>query len=268
MYCRKMFPVDLPPLDEIDMRAASEKYILSLESQPKSNEWFVSSKTSKLEITARNIKWLELFEDNQTRCSILALHPPEDPNQVLALYLHGSWWCVNDVMRTSCKSRTDLLPVQSLIERLIIFLLSQVVEKTSEEEGPFSLHPRTESAKLLWQDAQAVGFYTVKQKGNLCDTWSSRCYLLPVLDTVLVRRSWRRQGLGLKMLGDFCSSFPSEEVLGISVPLSTGMVAVCRHFLQLNEDQRDRLYEVEAPGEWTQRRNIWLNIRLSRYLCT
>ncbi|XP_057692324.1 protein FAM169B-like [Corythoichthys intestinalis] len=260
-----MFPVDLPPVDETDLRLASEQYLLLLESQPKGDDWFQSTKTSKLEITARNIKWLEVFEDNQTRCSILALHPSDDPTQVLALYLHGSWWCVSDVMRTSCKSRTGLLPVQSFMERLIMFLLSQVVEKTSEEEGLFSLHPRTESAKLLWRDGQAVGFYTVKHKGTLCDSWSIRCYLLPVLDTVLVRKSWRRKGLGLKMLVDFCSSFPSEEVLGISVPLSASMVAVCRHFLQLNEDQRDRLYEVEAPGDWTQRRNIWLNIQLSRY---
>lgn len=43
---------------------------------------------------------------------------------------------------------------------------------------------------------------------------------------------------------------------------------VCRRFLQQHEEYRDRLYEVEAPGSWTQRRNIWLNIQLGRYtLC-
>ncbi|XP_019733753.1 protein FAM169B isoform X3 [Hippocampus comes] len=262
---RKMFPVDMPPVVETDLRSASEQYLLSLKSRPEDNAWFQSSKTSKLEIRANNIKWLQLFEDDQARSSLLALHPPDDPAQVVALYLYGSWWSVNDVVRTSCKSRTDLLPVQSLMERLVMFLLSQVVERPSHEEALFSLHPRTESAKLLWRDGQAVGFYTVKHKGSLCDSWSSRCYQLPVLDTVLVRPSWRKRGLGLKMLSDFCSSFPSEQVLGISVPLSPSMIAVCRQFLQLNEDYRDRLYEVEAPGEWTQRRNIWLNIQLSRY---
>ncbi|XP_077372380.1 protein FAM169B isoform X2 [Festucalex cinctus] len=262
-----MFPVDFPPVDETDLRSASEQYLLSLKSRPENNEWFQhSSKASKLEITANNIKWLQLFEDDQAGCLLLALHPPDDPAQVVALYLYGSWWCVKDVIRTSCKTRTGLLPVQSLMERLIMFLLSQVVERPSQEEALFSVHPRTESAKLLWRDGQAVGFYTVKHKGTLCDSWSSRCYLLPVLDTVLVRTSWWRRGLGLQMLTDFCSSFPNEEVLGISVPLSASMVAVCRHFLQLNEDHRDRLYEVEAPGAWTQRRNIWLNIQLSRYL--
>lgn len=41
--------------------------------------------------------------------------------------------------------------------------------------------------------------------------------------------------------------------------------SVCRRFLQLHEQHGERLYEVEAPGGWTQRRNIWLNIQLGRY---
>ncbi len=61
--------------------------------------------------------------------------------------------------------------------------------------------------------------------GSLCDSWSASCYLLPVLDTVLVRRSWRRRGFGLQMLEDFCSSFPTERFLGVSSPLSPSMVA-------------------------------------------
>lgn len=40
---------------------------------------------------------------------------------------------------------------------------------------------------------------------------------------------------------------------------------VIRKFLQQHEEHRARLYEVEAPGGWTQRRNIWLNIQLGRY---
>lgn len=44
--------------------------------------------------------------------------------------------------------------------------------------------------------------------------------------------------------------------------------SVCRKFLQQHEDYQERLYEVEAPGGWSQRRNIWLNIKLGRYsLC-
>lgn len=101
--------------------------------------------------------------------------------------------------------------------------------------------------------------------GSLCDGRSSRCYLLPVLDTVLVRRSCRRRGFGLQMLEDFCSSFSTEEFLGVSSPLSPSMASVFRRFLQKHRQHRERLYEVEAPGGWTQRRNIWLNVQLGRY---
>lgn len=62
-----------------------------------------------------------------------------------------------------------VLQVQSTVERVIVFLLSQVVERSSEEEALFSLHPRTESCKLLWRDSQVVGFYTVKRKGRVED---------------------------------------------------------------------------------------------------
>ncbi|XP_034540828.1 protein FAM169B-like [Notolabrus celidotus] len=67
------------------------------------------------------------------------------------------------------------------------------------------------------------------------------------------------------MLEDFCSSFSTEKFLGVSSPLSPSMVAVCRRFLLQHEEHQERLYEVEAPGDWTQQRNIWLNIQLGRY---
>ncbi|XP_039664845.1 protein FAM169B isoform X2 [Perca fluviatilis] len=258
-----MYPVDLPDVDDTGLTSASEQYLSSLESRTWNNEWFQLSQTSKVAITADNARRVQLFEDDQPDCALLALYSPDDPTQVVALYLHEKWWCVEDVLRTSSKSRSGL--ITSLMERVIVFLLSQVVERSSQEKALFSLHPRTESCKLLWRDSQAVGFYTVKHKGSLCDSWSSRCYLLPALDTVLVRRSWRRRGFGLLMLEDYCSSFYTETCLGVSSPLSPSMAAVCRSFLQQHEEHLEQLYEVEAPGNWTQRRNIWLSIQLGRY---
>ncbi|XP_056137173.1 protein FAM169B [Lampris incognitus] len=262
-----MYPVDLlPDVDYTDQTCASEQYLSSLEARTHGgNEWFQTSGHSKVEVTQSNVSRLQLFGDDQPDCRLLVLHPPDDLTQVLALYLHGKWWSVDDVLRTSNKSRTGLVLVQSVMERVILFLLNQLVEKLPEEETLFRPHTRTEHGKLLWRDGEAVGFYTVKQKGSLCDGWTGQGYLLPVLDTVLVRGCQRRHGLGLQMLEDFCSSFPGEEVLGISSPLSPGMVAVCRRFLQQQEKHREHLYEVEAPGGWAQRRNIWLNIQLGRY---
>ncbi|XP_034389959.1 protein FAM169B [Cyclopterus lumpus] len=260
-----MYPVDLPAVEDFAATSASEEYLSSLEARPRDDEWFQLSQSSKVAITLAHVRRLQLFEDDRPDCTLLALHPPEDPTRVAALYLHGKWWRVDDVLRTSSNSRIGLILVRSLMERVIVFLLSQVVDRASQEKLLFSLHPRTESCKLLWRDGQAVGFYTFKHKGSLCDGWSGRCYLLPALDTVLVRRSWRRRGLGLQMLADFCSSFSTERFLGVSSPLSPSMVAVCRSFLQQHEEHLEHLYEVEAPGDWTRRWNIWLSIQLGRY---
>ncbi|XP_034542603.1 protein FAM169B isoform X4 [Notolabrus celidotus] len=220
-----MHPVDLPDVDYSDLKSAPERYFTSLRSGLCHDGWFQPSEEPKVEITENNVRWLHLFDDDQPDCTLLALHPPEDPTQVVALYLHEKWWCVDDLLRSSSESRRGLMLVQSIIERVIVFLLSQVVERSSQEEVLFSLHPRTESCKLLWVDGQAVGFYTVKHKGSLCDSWSALCYTLPVLDTVLVRRSSRGRGFGLQMLEDFCSLFSTEKFLGVSSPLSPSMVA-------------------------------------------
>nr|XP_019964349.1 PREDICTED: protein FAM169B-like isoform X2 [Paralichthys olivaceus] len=199
-----MFPVDFPDVTDTDLTSASERFLSSLESRPPDNEWFGLSQTSKVEISSNNVRLLRLFEEDGPDCAVLALHPPDDPTQVVALYLREKWWRVDDILRTSGKSRCGLVSVESLMERLIVFLLSQVVERSSQEGALFSLHPCTESCKLLWTDSQAVGFYSVKHK-------------------------------------------------------------VCRKFLQQHEEHRERLYEVEAPGGWAQRRNIWLNIQFGRY---
>lgn len=152
-----MYPVDFPAVDDADLTSATEQYLSSLRTRSPKNE---------VAITANNVRRLQLFEDDQPDCTLLALHSPDEPTRVVALYLHEEWWCVDDVLRTSSKSRNGLLSVQSIVERVIVLLLSQVVERSSEEEALFSLHSRTESCKLLWRDSQAVGFYTVKPRGR------------------------------------------------------------------------------------------------------
>ncbi|KAK1784896.1 hypothetical protein P4O66_018331, partial [Electrophorus voltai] len=159
--------------------------------------------------------------------------------------------------------------VESVMEKVILFLLSQIVfgvlERPLGEHMYFSIHPAREHGKLLWQDGEAVGFYTIKKKGSLGSGFTGQSYLLPVLDTVFVRTHWRRRGLALHMLQDFCMSMPTETVLGISYPISPSMYAVCKKYLETHQEQRERLYEVEAPGEWSQRRNVWLNVQLQSH---
>ncbi|XP_060040383.1 protein FAM169B isoform X5 [Erinaceus europaeus] len=161
------------------------------------------------------------------------------------------------------------MKVQSFGERIVLFLLNVVIfgrlERDLDNDGMFFLpHSGKEHAKILWQDGAAVGFYTSKMKGSLCGDGTGVCYLLPVLDTVFVRRRHRRQGLGLAMLRDFCETFPEEEALGVSCPISLAMIQVCSKFLSAHPEERGRLWEVEPPGAWGQRINIWLKIQLQR----
>lgn len=79
-------------------------------------------------------------------------------------------WIVFECLVCVCCLKTVCLSqVQSTVERVIVFLLSQVVERSSEEEALFSLHPCTESCKLLWRDSRVVGFYSFKPKGRMED---------------------------------------------------------------------------------------------------
>lgn len=59
--------------------------------------------------------------------------------------------------------------------------------------------------------------------GSLCGDGTGTCYLLPVFDTVFVRRRHRRRGLALAMLRDFCQTFREDEALGVSWPISPAM---------------------------------------------
>ncbi|KAM7048498.1 protein FAM169B-like isoform 9-T9 [Molossus nigricans] len=118
--------------------------------------------------------------------------------------------------------------VQTFGERIVLFLLNVVIfgrlERKLDDDDMFFLpHSVREQAKILWRDGAAVGFYTTKRKGSLCGDGTGACYLLPVLDTVFVRRGHRRQGLGMAMLQDFCGTFRDEEALGVSWPISPAM---------------------------------------------
>ncbi|KFO22035.1 Protein FAM169B, partial [Fukomys damarensis] len=200
---------------------------------------------------------------------ILVLVNPRGTKTVVAVYLKESWWSLEDVLRTSDPAREGLRKVQSFGERIVLFILNVIIfgrlERKLDDDDMFFLpHSVKEQAKILWKNGAAVGFYTVKLKGSLCSKSTGACYLLPVFDTVFVRRAHRRQGLGTAMLRDFCDTFPRDEALGVSSPISPAMFQVCRHFLLACPEQRGRLWEVKAPGTLDQRINIWLQIQLQQ----
>ncbi|XP_064014102.1 protein FAM169B-like [Pogoniulus pusillus] len=212
--------------------------------------------------------FVPLYRNNPT-CKVLLLTDPKDKETVLAVYLNQRWWPVEDVVKTADPSRDGLVSVQTFGERIILFVLNYIIfgmlEGSSANDAFFLPHSATECAKILWRNGEAVAFYSVKMKGSLCDGITSQCYLLPVLDTIFVRRKYRRSGLGMKMLHDFCQSFMAEDALGISCPISAAMYQVCQKFLQTYPEEQKRLWEVEAPGNWSQRMNIWLKIQMESF---
>ncbi|XP_030312775.1 protein FAM169B [Calypte anna] len=251
-----------PEVLQVDAEAYYEKLLKKSSSTPD-----VVSIPGGAEVKLEDscVCFVPLYRNNPTS-KMLLLTDPKDKETVLAVYVNQCWWPVEDVVKTADPARDGLILVQTFGERIVLFVLNYIIfgmlEGSSANDAFFLPHSATECAKILWRNGEAVAFYSVKMKGSLCDGTTSQCYLLPVLDTIFVRSKHRRGGLGMKMLHDFCQSFVAEDALGISCPISAAMYQVCQKFLQTYPEEQKRLWEVEAPGDWSQRVNIWLKIQM------
>ncbi|CAD7676172.1 unnamed protein product [Nyctereutes procyonoides] len=228
-------------------------------------EFFSLPTGEQVKLEATSVCFCTVHRD-EPQHKILVLVNPQDTKTVVAVYIKEFWWPTEDVLRTSDPAREGLMKVQSFGERIVLFILNVVIfgrlERNLDDGDMFFLpHSVKEQAKILWQDGAAVGFYTTKRKGSLCGDGTGACYLLPVFDTVFVRRTYRRQGLGMAMLQDFCETFREDEALGVSWPISPAMYQVCRKFLAAHPEERGRLWEVQPPGAWGQRGSIWLKVQ-------
>ncbi|XP_074457225.1 protein FAM169B-like isoform X2 [Larus michahellis] len=251
-----------PEVLQVDAETYYEKL---LKKSSSTRDVFLIPGEEEVKLEDSSVCFVPLYRNNPT-CKLLLLTDPKDKETVLAVYLNQCWWPVEEVVKTADPSRDGLISVQTFGERIVLFVLNYIIfgmlEGSSANDAFFLPHSATECAKILWRDGEAVAFYSVKMKGSLCDGTTSQCYLLPVLDTIFVRRKYRRGGLGMKMLHDFCQSFMAEDALGISCPISAAMYQVCQKFLQSYPEEQKRLWEVEAPGDWSQRVNIWLKIQM------
>ncbi|XP_041512022.1 protein FAM169B-like [Microtus oregoni] len=261
------YPVDILQDDSEGQQAAAQVYYdLLREGAQASAEVFSLPTGEQVRLETPSLRFCTMYRD-EPQHKLLTLVSPQDTKTVVAVYLKDSWWSIEDVLRTSDPTREGLMKVQSFGERIVLFVLNTIVfgrlERSLDDDDMFFLpHPAKEQAKILWRDGAAVGFYSIKMKGSLCGDGTSACYLLPVLDTVFVRRKNRSQGLGTAMLRDFCDTFREDEALGISCPISPAMYKVLRRFLSIHPGERGRLWEVEPPGAWGQRTNAWLKVCL------
>ncbi|XP_042844078.1 protein FAM169B isoform X2 [Panthera tigris] len=223
-----IYPVDILEDDpERHLEATLGYYATLREGIQSSVEVFSLPTGEQIKLEASSVCFCTMYRD-EPQHKILALVNPQDTKTVVAVYIQEAWWATEDVLRTSDPAREGLMKVQSFGERIVLFILNVVIfgrlERNLDDGDMFFLpHPVKEQAKILWRDGAAVGFYTTKRKGSLCGVGPGACYLLPVFDTVFVRRTYRRQGLGTAMLQDFCETFREDEALGVSWPISPAM---------------------------------------------
>ncbi|KAG9266100.1 soluble lamin-associated protein of 75 kDa isoform X2 [Astyanax mexicanus] len=253
------FPVDvLEAIGHEELESSAHSYMSDLLYVDPDHSQYLSLTTGrKVRISLSNVGFVPLYGAN-LKHKVLALFAPEDQFTAVALLLDDKWYAVDDILRTADSSREGLIKVRSVGERIVLYVLNRIVYRTSEMsagEVPFLCHGENDFAKILWKNGEAVGFYSVKPKGSLCSNFVSQCYLLPVMDSIFVRRGHRGQGHGLQMLEDFVDSFKDDE-LGMKFPLSPAMSQVCRHYLDRYPADVDLLWEVEGVGGPYQRTRV------------
>ncbi|XP_050005129.1 protein FAM169B-like isoform X2 [Alexandromys fortis] len=245
------YPVDILQDDSEGQQAAAQVYYdLLREGAQASAEVFSLRTGEQVKLGTSSLRFCAMYRD-EPQHKLLTLVSPQDTKTVVAVYLKDFWWSIEDVLRTSDPTREGLMKVQSFGERIVLFVLNTIVfgrlERSLDDDDMFFLpHPAKEQAKILWRDGAAVGFYSIKMKGSLCGDGTGACYLLPVLDTVFVRRKNRSQGLGTAMLRDFCDTFQDHEALGISCPISPAMYKGTTVHPKCSEE------DTNSPGQTAQ----------------
>ncbi|XP_053505485.1 soluble lamin-associated protein of 75 kDa isoform X2 [Ictalurus furcatus] len=253
------FPVDvLEATNHGELERSARSYMNELlYTDPDHAHNFTLPSGKKVQLSLSSVGFVPLYGANLQH-KVLALFTPQDQLTAVALFLANQWHSVEDILKTANSRREGLVKVRSVGERIVLYVLNRLVYRTCEMgngEMPFLCHSENDYAKILWKNGQAVGFYSVKPKGSVCNNFLRQCYSLPVMDTIFVRKAHRGKGYGLQMLEDFVDSF-NEDELGLKYPLSPAMANVCRHYLDRYPADVDLFWEVEGVGGPYQRTRV------------
>ncbi|KAB5549180.1 hypothetical protein PHYPO_G00064360 [Pangasianodon hypophthalmus] len=253
------FPVDvLEATSHGELERSARSYMNELlYTDPDHAHYFTLPTGKKVQISLSNVGFVPLYGANLQH-KVLALFTPQDQLTAVALFLANQWYSVEDILKTANFRREGLVKVRSVGERIVLYVLNRIVYRTNEMgsgEMPFLCHSENDYAKILWKNGQAVGFYSVKPKGSVCNNSLRQCYFLPVMDSIFVRKAHRGKGYGLQMLEDFVDSF-NEDELGLKYPLTPAMTNVCRHYLDRYPADVDLFWEVEGVGGPYQRTRV------------
>ncbi|KAM9588045.1 soluble lamin-associated protein of 75 kDa isoform 2-T2 [Morphnus guianensis] len=253
------FPVDmLKTCSHQDLESSAEVYMSGLRyKNPDCPEFLSLPDHRKIPISLSTVGFVPLYGQEQTH-KVLALFAPGDSLTAVALYLADQWWSIDDIVRTSVTARQGLHQVKSVGERIVLYVLNRIIYRKQEMERneiPFLCHGSNDYAKIMWKKGEAIGFYSVKPTGSVCNSYHGQSYQLPVLDTMFVRKKHRGRDSGLIMLEDFVHSF-SADSLGLRYPLSSFMYTACKQYLEKYPEDHNLLWEVEGAGCWFQRTSI------------
>ncbi|NXN10466.1 F169A protein, partial [Indicator maculatus] len=257
------FPVDiLNNCTHEDVEISGRSCVAELErGNPDNPEFFPLPNQTQVPIKLSSVSFVPLYGEDQTY-KVLALFTPQDPFTAAALYLADQWWSIDEIVRTSVPTRQGICQVNSVGERIVLYVLNRIIYRTQEmeqHEVPFLCHASNAYAKILWEGGEAVGFYSVKPKGKM-QVFPYACldqkYCMTVLDTIFIRKQYRDKDSGLLMLKDFVDSF-DESSLGLRYPL-VGFFpySVCKQYFEKYPADRNLLWEVEGAGRWFQRKSI------------
>ncbi|ODM88325.1 Soluble lamin-associated protein of 75 kDa [Orchesella cincta] len=101
----------------------------------------------------------------------------------------------------------------------------------------------------------AAGFYTAKPRGSL-DAETMEWYSMAVLDTLFIRKSYRRKGYALSSIEDLLLEFPDQNV-GLSFPISLSMKKVASKYLNMHPRDRMKLWEITGCGSEGNCQILW-----------
>ncbi|NWW92960.1 F169A protein, partial [Rhynochetos jubatus] len=254
-----LFPVDLlDGYSHVELMSTAENYLAKLKQQnPYCPEILPLPAHGNVPIRLGNVAFVPLYGEKQSH-RVLALFAPRDLHTAIALYLADRWWSVDDIVRTSVPARQGLCQVKTIGERIVLYILNRIIYRTQEMEAtdtPFLCHDSNEYAKIMWNEGEAIGFYSVKKTGSPCSTCRDTIYKMPVIDTMFVRKRHREGDFGLMMLEDFVNCF-SESSLGLRYPIAFYVYSACKKFFEKHPDDLYLLWEVQGPGRWFQRKSV------------
>ncbi|KAM6230009.1 soluble lamin-associated protein of 75 kDa [Porphyrio hochstetteri] len=217
------FPVDmLNNCSHSDVERSGETYMSHLRCvDPDQPEYFTVPQHGKIPIKLSSVGFVPIYGEDETY-KVLALFAPRDQLTAVALYLADQWWLIDDIVKTSSPDRQGLQQVESVGERIVLYVLNRIIYRTQEmgrNDIYFLCHGSNDYAKIFWKKGEAIGFYSVKPKDSVCNSYGSEKYKLSVLYTMFVRRKHRGIDSGLIILEDFVNSFV-EEQLGLRYPLT------------------------------------------------